>query len=66
MLGYMTDLVGMPSYLMVEARLSLEWYSIPSPAGSMMLHKIEENKHKKMSAQRTPREVQKLWNILQL
>ena len=39
MVGDMTPLVGMPSSLVGEARGSLEWSSIPRPAGSVMLCK---------------------------
>ena len=60
-----TPLSGMPSSLMGEARVSLEWSSIPRPSGIMMLWKIEDNKHKEMSSQRTLREAQKLWRLLQ-
>ena len=56
LVGDMNPLAGMPSSLVGEARGSLEWSSIPRPAGSVMLQKIEENNQKKMSAQRTFRE----------
>ena len=59
LVGDMTPLAGMPSSLVVEARVSLEWSSIPSPYGSVVLHKGEEKKKKNMSAQRTSREAQK-------
>ena len=61
----MTPLAGMPSSLVEEARGSLEWFSIPRPAGIVMLNKIEEKKQKNMSAQRTSREAQKVWRLLQ-
>ena len=35
----MTPLAGMPSSLVVEARGSLKWLSIPMPARSVMLRK---------------------------
>ena len=37
MVGYMTPLAGMTFSLSEEARVSLEWSSIPRPAGSVML-----------------------------
>ena len=58
MVGYMTPLLGIPSSLVVEARGSLEWFSVPRPDGSVMLYKIEEQKQKNMNAQRTSREAQ--------
>ena len=60
----MTPLAGMTSSLMKEARGSLEWSSIPRPAGSVMLHKIEEEEKKNMISQRTSREAQKVWRLL--
>ena len=60
----MTPLADIHSSLVVEAKLSLEWFSIPRPSGSMMLWKREEKKHDNMSSQRTPREAQ-VWRILQ-
>ena len=62
----MTTLAGMTSSLVGEARGSLEWSYIPRPAGSVMLRKIEDKKHKNMSAHRTSREYQKVWRLLQL
>ena len=59
LVGDMTPLAGMPSSFMKEERGSLEWSSIPRPAGSVMLQKREENKQKNLSAQRTSREAQK-------
>ena len=64
LVGDMNPLVGMPSSLVEEARGSLEWSCIPRPSGSVMMHKIEENKQKSISAQGTPREDQKLWRLL--
>ena len=55
----MTPLAGIPSSLFVEARVSLEWYSITRPAGSVMLRKIVEENQKNMSSQKTSREAQK-------
>ena len=66
LVGDMTPLAGMPSSLVGEARGSLEWYSIPRPSRIVMLHKIEDKKQKNMSDQRTPREAQKVWRLLQL
>ena len=40
----MTPLTDMPSSFVVEARGSLEWFSITRPAGSVILQKREENK----------------------
>ena len=51
----MNPLVGMTSSLVVEAKVSLEWFYIPRPSGSMMLWKREEKKHNNMSSQRTSR-----------
>ena len=50
LLGDMTPPAGMPSSLLGEASKSLEWSSIPRPARSVMLRKIEEKKQNKMSA----------------
>ena len=64
MVGHMTPLAGMPSPLVEESRGSLEWSSIPSPARSVILQKIEEKKQNNMSAQRTPRGAQKVWRLM--
>ena len=61
----MTPLAGMPSSLVVEAKVSLEWFSIPRPSGIIMLWKREDKKHNNMSSQVTLREAEKLWRILQ-
>ena len=56
LVGDLTPLAGMHSELAKEARVSLEWSSIPRPEGSVMLQKIEEKKQNNMMiAQRTPR-----------
>ena len=39
MVGDMTPRVGMPSSFVGEARVSLEWSSIPRPVGSVMLQR---------------------------
>ena len=65
LVGYMTPLLGITSLLVGEARGSLEWSSITMPDKSVMLQKIEEKKQKNMSAQRTLRENQKVWRLLQ-
>ena len=65
LVGDMTPLAGIPSSFLGEARGSLECSSIPRPAVSVMLQKREDKKQKKMSAQRTLREAQKLWRLLQ-
>ena len=44
---------------MGDERRSFEWYSIPRPYISVMLHKREEKNQKNMSSQRTLRESQK-------
>ena len=64
LVGDITPLAGMPSSLVEEARVSLEWSSITGPARSEMLQKIEDNKHKNMSAQRTSRGAPKVWRLL--
>ena len=61
----MTPLARMPSSLLGESRRSLEWYSIPRPDGSVTLQKKEENNQKNMIPQRTPKEEQKVWGLLQ-
>ena len=61
----MTILVGMPSSSVGESKGSLEWSYIPRPSGSVMPRKREEKKQNNMSAQRTSREDQKVWRILQ-
>ena len=66
LVGDMTPLAGMPSSLVGEARVSLEWSSITKPSVSMILHKIEEKNQNNMIAQRTLKEDQKLWRLLQL
>ena len=63
--GDMTPTVDIPSSSGQGARGSSEWSSIQRPAGILMLRKREENKQKNMSAQRTPREAQKVWRLLQ-
>ena len=60
----MNPLAGMTSSLAGEARGSLEWSSIPRPAGSMMLQKREYKNKKKMITQRNFREAKKLWRLL--
>ena len=66
MVGDMTPLAGMSSSLVGEAGGSLEWSSIPEPAGIVMLRKIGEKNKNNMSSQRTLREAQKLRRILQI
>ena len=66
LVGDITPLAGMPSSLVGEARVSLEWYSIPRSSGSVMLPKIEEKKQNNMRAQITSREAQKSWRLLKL
>ena len=53
--GDMTPPVDTPSSSGKGERGSLEWSSIQSTAGSVMLKKIEEKNQKNMSAQRTSR-----------
>ena len=65
LVGDMTPLAGMTSSLLGEARGSLEWSSITRPAVSVTLQKIEEKNQKNMSFQRTSRESQKVWRLLQ-
>ena len=60
----MTPLAGMALSLVVEAKVSLEWFSIPRPSGSMMLWKREEKKHNNTSYQITTREDKKVLRLL--
>ena len=64
LVGDMTHLVGMPSSLVEESRGSLECSSIPRPAGSVMLQKIDEENQKNISTQRTSRKAQNVWRIM--
>ena len=63
--GDMTPPADTPSSSGQGARGSSEWSYIKRPAGSAILRKIEENKQKNMSAQRTLREARKVWRLLQ-
>ena len=65
LVGDMTPIEGMPSSLVGEERVSLEWYSITKPSVSVILCKREEKNQKNMGAQRTLMEYPKLWRLLQ-
>ena len=66
LVGDMNPLAGMPSSLVEESMGSFEWSSIISPVISVMLRKIDEKKQKNVISQRTSRESQKMWRLMQL
>ena len=61
----MTPTADTPSSSGQEARGSPEWSSIQRPAANVTLKKTEDNKKNNMRAQRTSREAQKVWRLLQ-
>ena len=64
LVGDMTPLESIPSSLVGKSRGTLELSSIPRPVGSVMLHKIEEKKHKNVISQITLRGAQEVWRLL--
>ena len=49
----MTHVAGIPSSVVLEAKVSLEWLFFPRPSGSMMLWKREYKKYNNTRSQRT-------------
>ena len=66
MVGDMTHIAGIPSSYLGETKGSLELSSIPRPAVSVVLQKIEEENQNFISSQRTLREAQNIWRLLKL